>query len=85
MSTHFVLLREDVRIDGANVLSENVEIRTLPGGSPEASMAIDEGIFEVGFFAGRIQPTVAELDDLVSDFIAAVESVEGATATKREN
>lgn len=84
-SHDFELRREDIWIVGGNPLSEHTEIVRLPDGTPEASMEIDEGTFEVGFFAGRIQPVDTELDDLVLDFIATVQTVGGVTAAERAN
>jgi hypothetical protein len=84
-STHFSLRREDIRIEGLNPLKDEFEIRTLPDGTPEASMEIDEGRFEVGFFAVATQPPETDLDALVLDFIATVRTVESATATERPN
>jgi len=83
-STHFSLRRNDLRIEGLNPLQEDTEIRVSPDGQPEAVMRIDEGKFEIGFFSlNSTRHTDAELDALVLDLIATVQTVEGATASER--
>lgn len=81
----FELRRRDIWIEGGNPLRDIPAVIPMPSnGRPVAPMEIDQGRFVVDFYAGDVEPSDAALEEVVSAFIASMETVAGVTVAPEE-